>query len=222
MKTSLSILSLVSVAALAAASFLGACASDGTAPAALPAPAKDASVAQDSGTVLGGDAGTTPVADSATPPPVDSGTPPAPDAGCDTRVAIKVRDGGGLYCSYGGVDAGPYCQPGETCCVNLVGGANKNSCGAASACNFDAGAVRSFSCTQASDCTGGTVCCGIGETAPKPQCTYEQASMGHKGTACKAACAAGQNRICTADTECAAGQTCMKATIYGTFVGVCR
>ncbi len=218
MKTRYSILSALSLAAFAATAFVGGCSSDDAA-STLPTTVKDAGTTKDATAAT--DSGTT-TADAGTPPVVDSG-PAVVDAGCDSRLAIKVRDGGGLYCSYGGIDAGPYCQPGETCCANLVNGSNKNSCGAASACNFDAGAVRAFSCTQASDCTGGDVCCGIGDMAPKTGCTYDQASMGHKGTACKASCAAtGEERICTNNSECVAPKTCKAATIYGTFVGVCR
>lgn len=215
MKTSHTILSVFSLVALGATGLLAACGTgdDTTVPVVTKdaGTVKDATApATDSGTTA--DAGTTPTADAAT----------VVDSGCDSRVSIRVRDAGGIYCFKGGIDAGAYCQEGETCCVSFTDAGARNACTARSACDFDAGAARKFECTQASDCTGGTKCCALGATEQYAQCSYDWAKSGHKGSACQASCGAGQAPVCTSNSDCPAGTTCRAATIFGTFMGVCR
>jgi len=222
MKTSHTILSAFSLAALAGSAFLGACASDDST-AAIPSVTRDAGSTADA-TTPRTDAGTPTTTDSGSVTPTTDAGAPAQDAGCASVFVPRVRDAGGLYCFRGGADAGNYCNSGDVCCVTRTdAGRDWNSCTANAACAIDAGAVRKFQCTQASDCTGGTVCCAVGSTEPKAQCDYDQAaSFAHKGTWCKASCEAGDQKVCNADTDCASGQTCRKTTIWGTYIGTCR
>jgi hypothetical protein len=223
MKTSHTILSAFSLVALAGSAFLGACASDDST-TAIPSVTRDAGSTADA-TTPRADAGTTTTTDAGSvTPSTDSGSATV-DAGCANVFVPRVRDAGGLYCFRGGADAGNYCNSGDICCVSKSdAGRDWNSCTANAACSFDAGAVRKFECTQASDCTGGTpTCCAVGATEPKAQCTYDQASsFSHKGTACKASCESGDQKVCNADTDCPSGQTCRPTTIWGTYIGTCR
>jgi hypothetical protein len=231
MKTSHTILSAFSLAALAGSAFLGACASDDSS-TSTPSVIRDAGSSADA-TTARTDSGTgTPSADAGGGSSTDSGTG-APktdggsstaDAGCASVFIPNVRDAGGLFCRGGGSDGGSYCNTGDICCVTKNdAGRDWNACTANGACSFDAGAVRKFECTQASDCAGSTVCCAVGATEPKAQCNYDQATaLSHKGTACKAGCEAGDVKVCNADSDCASGQTCRPTTIWGTYVGTCR
>lgn len=216
MKTSQTILSVLSLVALGATALLAACGSsdDTTVPVVI----KDAGTAKDA-TTPATDSGS-PVTDAGTPPTTDAGS--VVDSGCDSRVSIRVRDAGGLYCFKGGIDAGAYCQEGETCCVSFTDAGARNACTTRSACDLDAGAARKYECTQASDCTGGQKCCALGATEQYAQCSYDWAKSGHKGTACQASCGAGQAPVCTSNSDCPTGTTCRPATIFGTFMGVCR
>lgn len=216
MKSSRTILSVLSLVALGTTALLAACGSgDDT---AIPVVTKDAGTAKDATTPTT-DSGST-ASDAGTPTTTDAGS--VVDSGCDSRVSIRVRDAGGLYCYKGGIDAGPYCQEGESCCVSYTDAGARNACTARAACDFDAGASRKYECTQASDCTGGTVCCALGATEQYAQCSYDWAKSGHKGTACQASCSAGQAPVCTSSSDCPSGTTCRPATIFGTFMGVCR
>ncbi len=216
MKTSQTILSVFSLVALGATALLAACGSDDD--TSVPVVTKDAGTVKDA-TAPATDSGSS-ASDAGTAPTTDAGS--VVDSGCDSRVSIRVRDAGGLYCFKGGIDAGPYCQEGESCCVSFTDAGARNACTARAACDFDAGAARKYECTQASDCTGGTVCCALGATEQYAQCSYDWAKSGHKGSACQASCGAGQSPVCTSNADCPNGTTCRAATIFGTFMGVCR
>jgi len=220
MKMRYSILSALSLAALAGSAFVTACSSDEAA-GSTPTVVRDAGTTKDATAPT--DSGSTTTTDSGSSTATDAGAP-AVDSGCANVFVPNVRDAGGLYCYKGGGDAGNYCANAEVCCVTKSdAGRDWNSCTASSACSFDAGAVRKFECVQASDCTGGTVCCGLGATEPKPQCSYDQAAdFKHKGTACKASCGTGETKICNSNADCATGTTCRPTTIWGTYVGTCR
>jgi hypothetical protein len=221
MKTSHTILSAFSLVALAGSAFLGACASDDST-TSVPSVLRDAGSTVDA-TTPRPDAGTTTTDAGSVTPSTDSGSA-AVDAGCANVFVPRVRDAGGLYCFRGGADAGNYCNAGDVCCVTKSdAGRDWNSCTENAACSFDAGAVRKFECTQASDCTGSTVCCAVGATEPKPQCSYDQAaSFTHKGTACKVNCESGDQKVCNSDADCTSPQTCRPTTIWGTYIGTCR
>ena len=220
MKTRYSILSALSLAAFAATAFVGGCSSDDAA-STLPTTVKDAgttkdaTAATDSGSTTA-DAGTTPTVDAGSCSNVSTLHPPSPDAGTAT-----------IYCPFSSVgDAGNQrCQSGtQHCCETPSGSGSPSSCeSAATPCAIPRSV--DWGCQDpVADCKDGAkpVCCAAGATIGlgAPGCGNFARSM--TGTACVAASACTGIVMCTDDSECPAGKTCIPFSKAGAQVGGCN
>lgn len=152
------------------------------------------------------------------------------DAGADCGKAPSLHprpladggDGGKIMdflCPFSAPSGQPwdYCSSGtQHCCIPFSG---QSSCQAT--CPVDAG--RDFQCLDTIDCTGGGVCCGIGQVLKDDACgTYYGKSF--KGSKCATSCDTNNNefKICQSDDDCTGGQTCTPMSAVGAQFGFCQ
>jgi Cys-rich repeat protein len=135
--------------------------------------------------------------------------PPNADAGTQT-----------LYCPFSGADGGKndYCDTaGEHCCEP------KNGTSACKPKGTPCGATDTdWGCEDPADCGSGMTCCGKGTLVQNtdPNCANYTTSF--TGTYCAASCASGEITICTSNSQCPSGQTCLPFAAKGNQVGGCH
>jgi hypothetical protein len=159
-------------------------------------------------------------------------------ASCKSAPSLHADPAGSIYCGFGAADGGSLtCGTGQQCCLGgKVGGAYEPQvCGTfGQACENpgpDAGSPAiPVQCAQVADCTANGIqnaaCCLAGAEAPAPEGALPAcASSGLKVSGgnsimCEVssspapasgapACAAGEAQICSADSDCPTGQTCI-------------
>jgi len=177
----------------------------------------------------------------------DGGDGAVVDASCGSTPSLHVDTAGSIFCGYdfeAGADL--TCATGHECCLGgSIGGGNyaQQACSGWSANGMgctnppDGGAIG-IACSQISDCTangatGATVaCCLQGGTVPvdPPGCTYPKSTLGSAivcetsgsgGAAIAGTCAAGEIQICSANTDCPTGKTCIAGKWKIFQVGFC-
>ena len=149
---------------------------------------------------------------------------------------------GTIYCGFGADGGNVQCTTGQQCCV---AGETAPGVFAPEACSAFAGQCTNGSadagigpipieCTQIADCAANglssTACCLQGGTAPMqvPGCGYLKLSHGSAivcegtGGGSPEACAPGEVQICSADTDCPTGTTCVPAKWKLFQIGVCE
>ena len=184
----------------------------------------------------GTDSGPGPGTDSGPGPGTDSGPGPGTDAAACKIPSIHANPAGSIFCGYE-PDGGPSfnCDSDsgtQQCCLggSLAGGgfAPEQCAAFGTACTNGTKAVA-IECGQISDCTAngavGAACCLQGVTAPPavvsgcPATDLQQ--KGGTAIACEMAdggasdggrapaCAPTETQICSADTDCPDGKTCV-------------
>jgi endonuclease/exonuclease/phosphatase family metal-dependent hydrolase len=131
------------------------------------------------------------------------------DAGC-TNPAELHPNSPGPFCPFStSPDAGPwiYCGRQTQECCQAAPDAGLSQClPQATTCALGG---PTYQCDGPQDCTGGTLCCGLG-TNPVPDAycagTY-YAGYGFNGTVCAASCGQ-QIWVCRSTADCPAGRTC--------------
>jgi hypothetical protein len=169
---------------------------------------------------------------------VDSGAPV--DASCGSNPTLHADTPGDIFCGYD-FDAGANlsCTTGQQCCL---GGYIDGGTYAAQACStWNAGATGcnnpgpdaiGVACAQNSDCTANgfsatnVACCLRGAMGPADDdCNYPKATLG-TAVVCEttqgSGCATGEIQICSSDSDCPTGKTCVAGKWKILQVGFCQ
>ncbi|GMV17548.1 MAG: hypothetical protein AMXMBFR56_57720 [Polyangiaceae bacterium] len=138
--------------------------------------------------------------------------PPKPDAGLDN-----------IYCPFSATGGGKneYCASGsEHCCEPKATGAVSKCQPLSQPCGLG---DTDWQCQDpVADCPSGQKCCGAGTVVKNPDSQCANYATGFTGTKCATTCGAGEVEMCTADSECAAPQTCLPFGAKGAQVGACQ
>jgi hypothetical protein len=118
-----------------------------------------------------------------------------------------------------------YCNSGtEHCCIPYAQGV-LSTCSASCPDEPDGGPFdgRDIECLDPIDCTGGGICCGVGQVLQDPDC-HNFFGKGFTGTKCASSCDANNNEfvLCQKDEQCENGQTCQAMSAAGAQFGVCQ
>jgi hypothetical protein len=168
----------------------------------------------------------------------DGGTDDSGTGGdCGRAPTLHVTDPGDIFCGYLD-DGGSFdCLTGNECCLGgSIGSGNfdPEQCAAwGTACTNPADGGVPIECTQSADCTANGkpgACCLQGATAPAvvAGCGYSKSTRGNaivceESDAAAPACSgAGELQVCSADTDCPSGKTCVasKWKLYN--LGFCQ
>jgi hypothetical protein len=161
-----------------------------------------------------------------------SGSTTAGSSGSCYTIATKTypEDGGGQFCPFSNtVDGGPkaYCTHGEHCCETPVSANTPSTCEpSTTACITGS---TDWGCSGTPDCNAGQVCCGTGKVDDQPACGTTPASIypgSFTGSNCATACTAAKStyvawQVCSQDSECPSGQSCIPTKVKGNTIGAC-
>ncbi len=228
-------ISAATVAVAAGCIALGACSSS-TTPVQT---ATDSGTKQDTGT---------PATDSGSPP-ADTGsaadtntttdTGSAAETGtCENAPELFAESKAGVYCPFSSTDGGSSgnCAAGQHCCETPASAMMPSTCVAdGTAC--PAAATVDWNCLAPIDCAGGAgdaggdgggggVCCGTGTltnavmgcAADGGPTTWNEPT-GFTGTTCAASCTTYQ--VCSQQSDCSGGKTCIATKSNGSDFGYC-
>ncbi len=117
-----------------------------------------------------------------------------------------------------------YCDSGTHCCVPPANAGLESTCEATCPTAADGGPFdgRDIECLDPIDCSGGKICCGIGQMLQDPVC-LNRFGKGFRGTKCAASCddSAGEFTLCQQASHCSGGKTCEPGSASGADFGVC-